>query len=148
MGRSSAAAAAALVLVMAIVAVSAGRDFYKILEVDKKANLKTIKKNYRRLAKLHHPDKNQGDPDAEQKFQDIGAAYECLSDDDCRKKYDRGGEDAIQGQGHGGGGGFGDSFFSSFFGGGFGGFGGQEEERGVARGEDVTLPMAVTLEQL
>lgn len=61
--------------------VLAGRDFYKILGVPRNANLNQIKKAYRKLAKELHPDKNADDPEANEKFQDIGAAYEvrfCL----------------------------------------------------------------------
>lgn len=56
--------------------VSAGRDFYKILKVSRDANLNQIKKAYRMLAKELHPDKQSNDPLAEEKFQDLGAAYE------------------------------------------------------------------------
>ena len=69
------------------------------------------------MAKEHHPDRNPDDPHANEKFQDLGAAYEALSDPDKRKLYDRGGEEALQKEGGGGGG----DPFSSFFGGDFGG---------------------------
>ena len=52
------------------------RDFYTILGVSKSADVKQIKRAYRKLAKELHPDKNQGDPEAEERFQDLGAAYE------------------------------------------------------------------------
>lgn len=52
------------------------RDFYKILGVNRNANTNQIKKAYRKLAKELHPDVNKDDPEAEQKFQDLGAAYE------------------------------------------------------------------------
>ncbi|KAJ8983429.1 hypothetical protein NQ317_005894 [Molorchus minor] len=79
-----------------ITSVYAGRDFYKILGVSKSASLHEVKKAYRRLAKELHPDKNQDDPNASQKFQDLGAAYEVLADEEKRKKYDRCGEDCLQ----------------------------------------------------
>lgn len=53
------------------------------------ANLHQIKKAYRKLAKEYHPDKNKDDPLAEDKFKDLGAAYEVLIDEDKRQKYDR-----------------------------------------------------------
>ena len=71
------------------------RDFYKILGVKKSATLNQIKKAYRAKAKVMHPDKNQDDPKANEKFQDLGAAYEALSDDDKRKTYDRCGEECL-----------------------------------------------------
>lgn len=85
--------------------------------VSRNANTNQIKKAYRKLAKEHHPDRNPDDPNANEKFQDLGAAYEALSDADKRKLYDRGGEEALQKEGGGGGG----DPFSSFFGGDFGG---------------------------
>ena len=65
------------------------RDFYKILGVPRDASVNQIKKAYRRLAKEYHPDKNKDDPEAEDKFKDLGAAYEVLVDDEKRQKYDR-----------------------------------------------------------
>ncbi|XP_050306731.1 dnaJ homolog shv [Anthonomus grandis grandis] len=125
--------------------VLAGRDFYKILGVSKGASLHEIKKAYRRLAKELHPDKNQEDPDASRKFQDLGAAYEVLSDEDKRKKYDRCGEDCLQKDGMMDGG---MDPFASFFGD-FGfHFGGGEQRNEVPRGADLIMDIDVTLEDL
>lgn len=63
--------------------VAAGRDFYKILGITKSAQLHAVKKAYRKLAKELHPDKNKDDPQASQKFQDLGAAYEVIIDFIC-----------------------------------------------------------------
>ncbi|ESO05160.1 hypothetical protein HELRODRAFT_171496 [Helobdella robusta] len=126
--------------------VLAGRDFYKILGVDRNANTNEIKKAYRNLAKELHPDKNKGDPEAENKFRDLGEAYEVLSDKDKRKTYDKGGEEALKQQG-----GFSDPFdsFSSFFGDfGFGFGGSSHQEREIPKGGDVVLSLDVTLEEL
>ena len=65
------------------------KDYYKVLGVDKSADDKTIKKAYRQLARQYHPDKNQGDKAAEEKFKDVNEAYEVLSDAEKRQKYDR-----------------------------------------------------------
>jgi DnaJ family protein B protein 11 len=71
---------------------SANRDFYKILGVSKSATKNEIKKAYRSMAKSMHPDKNKDDPQASDKFSDLSAAYEILSDEEKRKLYDRCGE--------------------------------------------------------
>ena len=63
-------------------------DYYKILEVGKDADSEAIKKSYRRLAMLYHPDKNPGDKAAEEKFKEIAEAYTVLGDEEKRKKYD------------------------------------------------------------
>jgi len=134
------------------VGVLGGRDFYKILGVSRRADTNTIKKAYRKLAKEMHPDKNPDDPEANDKFQDLGIAYETLKDPDTRKIYDKGGEEALQKSERGGGGG---DPFSSFFGGGgspfddFFGFGGnQGGEREVAKGANIVINLFVTLEEL
>jgi len=125
--------------------VLAGRDFYNILGVSKSATLHEIKKAYRRLAKELHPDKNQDDPDASTKFQDLGAAYEVLSDEEKRKKYDRCGEDCLQKDGMMDGG---MDPFASFFGD-FGfHFGGGEQRNEAPRGADLVMDIYVTLEDL
>ena len=71
------------------------RDFYKILGVKRSANPKDIKKAFKKLSLKNHPDKNPGDESALSRFQDISAAYEVLSDQDKRRKYDQGGESAV-----------------------------------------------------
>jgi len=131
------------------------RDYYKILEVDKKATQDEIKKQYRKLARKYHPDKNPDNKGAEEKFKELQEAYEVLKDPDKRSKYDTlgsnwkqyqhagadaGGFDFSQwansGNGRqyrtsddifGGGGSFSD-FFQSFFG------GGQPQGRGFGGG--------------
>jgi len=149
------AAQAFTILILALtlcLEVMGGRDFYAILGVNKKADTNQIKKAYRKKAKEMHPDKNQDDPTANEKFQDLGIAYETLKDPETRKVYDRGGEEALQKQERGGGG----DPFSSFFGGGGGspfddffGFGGQQGgEREVAKGANIVIPLWVTLEEL
>jgi curved DNA-binding protein len=69
------------------------RDYYKVLGVDKKAGEKEIKRAFRRLAREHHPDVNPDDPQAEERFKEINEAYEVLSDQEKRSKYDRLGAD-------------------------------------------------------
>ncbi|KAI3434453.1 hypothetical protein D9Q98_002530 [Chlorella vulgaris] len=120
--------------------VRAERDFYQILGVARDADKKTIKSSYRQLARKFHPDVNK-ESDAEQRFKDISAAYEVLSDDEKRGVYDRYGEAGLKGgfPGAGGMGGMGgmggpgdfsnpfdifETFFGGGMGGGMGGFGG------------------------
>ena len=78
------------------------KDYYKTLGVKKNASADEIKKAYRKLARKHHPDVNQGDKTAEDKFKDINEAYEVLSDEDKRSKYDRFGAEWQQFSGAGG----------------------------------------------
>jgi len=143
----------AFFLVVLAAEVLCGRDFYRILGVSKRANSNEIKKAYRKLAKERHPDKNRDDPDANEKFQDLNAAYETLSDADKRKIYDRGGEEALQKDERNGGGG-GDPF-ASFFGGGGSPFGdffgfdnGHQGEREMPRGANIVMDIWVSLEEL
>ncbi|BCP52560.1 molecular chaperone DnaJ [Kaistia sp. 32K] len=70
------------------------RDPYQVLGVEKKATAAEVKKAFRRLAKKHHPDQNQDDPKAQEKFSEINSAYEILGDDEKRGQFDRGEIDA------------------------------------------------------
>lgn len=81
------------------------RDYYKILEVEKTASQEEIKKNYRRLARKYHPDKNPDSKASENKFKELQEAYEVLKDPEKRQKYDQLGSNWNQYQ-HGGSGGF------------------------------------------
>ena len=67
----------------------AKKDYYEVLGVDKSASADEIKKAYRKMAIKYHPDKNPGDKEAEEKFKEAAEAYEVLSDDDKRARYDQ-----------------------------------------------------------
>lgn len=129
------------------------RDLYEILGVAKNAPEADIKKAYKRLAMKYHPDKNQGDKEAEEKFKEINMAYSVLSDSQKRSAYDQFGHSAVDGSGGGGagfGGGFGGFDFSDAFGDMFGDFfgGGRGNKRGGAqRGSDLLHKIELTLEQ-
>ena len=75
------------------------RDYYEVLGVSRTATEAEIKAAYRGLAKIHHPDKNQGDPSAEEKFKEISEAYSVLQDQEKRRRYDRMGHAAFGGGG-------------------------------------------------
>jgi molecular chaperone DnaJ len=132
------------------------RDYYEILGVSKSADAVEIKKSYRKLAVKYHPDKNPGDHTAEDKFKELGQAYEALSDPDKRAAYDRYGHDAFNGGMGGGRGGFHDpaDIFSQVFGGAFGGGfeeffggGGSRKKSGKQRGSDLRYDLEITLEE-
>lgn len=115
--------------------------------MSKTASTNQIKKAYRKLAKELHPDKNTDDPKASEKFQDLGAAYETLSDPEKRELFDRCGEECVKKEGAGGGGM--DPFASFFgdFGFGFGG-GHHQGQREVHKGADIVMDLFVSLEEL
>lgn len=147
------------------------RDYYEVLGVSKGVSAEELKKAYRKLAVKHHPDKNPDDPTAEEKFKEIGEAYDVLSDGDKRAAYDRFGHQAFAGPGGGaraGAGGFGGGFhdpfdifrevFGASGGGGgagaggifeqfFGGGGGRADREGRQRGSDLRYDLQISLEE-
>ncbi|MBN2669235.1 MAG: molecular chaperone DnaJ [Bacteroidales bacterium] len=132
------------------------RDYYEVLGVSKSATKEELKKAYRKLAIQYHPDKNPDDKAAEDKFKEAAEAYEVLSNDEKRSRYDQFGHAGMGGATGGGGfGGFSDieDIFSSFgdiFGGhfgGFGGFGGQRAQR-VNKGSNLRVKVRLTLQEI
>ena len=135
------------------------RDYYEVLGVEKNANADEIKKAYRKAAIKYHPDKNPGDKEAEEKFKEAAEAYDVLSNEEKRARYDKFGHAGMSGAGGAGGfgGGFGggfsmDDIFSQFgdiFGGHFGGFGGSRGGgRSVNRGSDIRVRIKLTLAEI
>ncbi len=131
----------------------AKRDYYEVLGVERGASDAEIKSAYRRLAKKYHPDLNPGDKQAEAAFKEVNEAYEVLSDDQRRSRYDQfGHEDPTQAGGYGsyagGAGGF-EDIFETIFGGGFGGFGGarQAQSNGPVRGSDLRYNLTINFEE-
>ena len=103
------------------------RDYYEVLDVPRDASAGQIKKAYRKLALANHPDRNQGDEEATARFKEAAEAFDVLSNDDKRARYDRHGHAGVQGAGARGGSGFGDindifDAFGDLFGGGGGNF--------------------------
>lgn len=129
----------------------AKRDYYEVLGVIKTASVTEIKGAYRKAAMAHHPDRNPGNKEAEEKFKECSEAYEVLSSEEKRRVYDQFGHQGLSGQGFQG---FRDvedvfssfgSIFEDFF-----GFGGQQGGRGrggVRRGADLRYDMQITFEE-
>lgn len=144
------------------------RDYYEVLGVSKNATADEIKKAYRKLAIKYHPDKNPDDKAAEEKFKEAAEAYEVLSNDDKRQKYDQFGHSmGSQGFGGFGNGGFSggmsmEDIFAQFgdifgghFSGGFGGFGGatgsrssRRRQKPQRRGSDLRITVKLTLKEI
>jgi molecular chaperone DnaJ len=132
-------------------------DYYKILGVEKGASDDDLKKAYRKLALKYHPDRNEGDTEAEAKFKELSEAYEVLSDADKRHTYDQLGHERYtqNARAGGAGGGFSDpnDLFSQVFGGGFGGIfeelfgGGGRRRTGPQKGNDLAYPLDLTFEE-
>jgi molecular chaperone DnaJ len=142
-------------------------DYYDILGVTKSASADEIKRAYRKQAHAHHPDKNQGNKDSEDKFKQVSNAYEVLSDPQKKANYDRFGAAGVNGGGFPGGFGGGfqgqaggfpgggmefniDDVINGFFGGGFGSpRGGQQQTaRNRSRGIDMEMNMDLTFEEI
>jgi len=133
----------------------ANNDFYEILGVQRNADADTIKKAYRKLAMKYHPDRNKEDANAEEKFKEVGEAYNVLSNPDKRSKYDRFGKAGL-----GGAGGYQSADFDPFdlfkdfmggfgFGDIFGGMGtGSGGRRDRSRGGDLQIKLPLTLEEI
>ena len=134
------------------------RDYYEVLGVSKSADATEIKKAYRKLALKYHPDKNPGDKEAEEKFKEAAEAYDVLSNEEKKRRYDQFGHAGVGGAGQGGfGGGMSmDDIFSQFgdifgsFGGfsGFGGFGGGRSARRVNRGTNLRVKVKMHLQEI
>ncbi len=135
------------------------RDYYEVLEVSKSASTDEIKKAYRKQALTHHPDKNPDNAQAEQKFKEAAEAYEVLSNDDKRARYDRYGHAGVGGAAGNGFGGpgmtvedifssFGDIFGDAF--GGFGGFGGggRTSRTATRKGSNLRVKVKLNLEEI
>ena len=131
------------------------RDYYEVLGVEKGASAEAIKKAYRKAAMKYHPDRNPGDKEAEEKFKEVGEAYEVLSDDDKRARYDQFGHAGMDpnfgagGFGGGGFGGFGDfgdlgDIFGDFFG---GGRSRAQQQNAPRRGENIMARLELTFEE-
>ncbi|WP_265023471.1 molecular chaperone DnaJ [Wolbachia endosymbiont (group A) of Epistrophe grossularia] len=126
------------------------KDYYDLLEVGRNASIDEIKKAYKKLALKYHPDRNPGNQEAEEKFKEVTAAYEVLSDSEKRAGYDRYGHEGASGgfQGFSSAGDFSD-IFNDFFGGGFGGGASRSRAKrsttGVS-GADLRYDLEITLE--
>jgi molecular chaperone DnaJ len=131
----------------------AKRDYYEVLGVARDAGEDDLKKSYRKLAMQWHPDRNQGNAEAEAKFKELNEAYDVLKDAEKRAAYDRFGHAAFEQGGPGGGGGgggpFGGGGFEDIFEEMFGRFGGggRGQRAAAGRGSDLRTQVEVSLEE-
>lgn len=137
----------------------AKKDYYEVLGVARNADADTIKKAYRKLALQYHPDKNPGNKEAEEKFKEAAEAYDVLSNEEKRRKYDQFGHAGLGNGGSFGGGMTMEDIFSQFgdifgsfggFGGfsGFGGFGGERSRGRMNRGTNLRVKVKLSLEEI
>lgn len=135
------------------------RDYYEVLGVERGATEAEVKKAYRRLAMQYHPDRNDGDPAAEEKFKEATEAYEVLRDPQKRARYDQFGMAGVRGGAGAGGFGFAHVDLAEALGifmrdfGGLGGFdaffgGGQRARRQQRRGQDVRVSVSLSLDEV
>lgn len=131
------------------------RDYYEVLGVSKSATRDEVKKAYRKMALKYHPDKNPGNKSAEDNFKEAAEAYEVLSDESKKARYDRYGHAGMGSTGGFSGSGmtmedifssFGDIFGGGF--GGFGGFGGGQSRTRVNRGSNLRVKVKLNLEEI
>jgi molecular chaperone DnaJ len=132
------------------------RDYYEVLGVSKNASKDEIKKAYRKQALKYHPDKNPGDKKAEENFKEAAEAYEVLSNDEKKSRYDRFGHSGMSGNSGGFGGSgmtvedifasFGDIFGDAF--GGFGGFSSGRKSRRVNKGTNLRVKVKLNLNEI
>jgi molecular chaperone DnaJ len=133
------------------------RDYYEVLGVSREATKEEIKKAYRKQALKYHPDKNPGDKKSEENFKEAAEAYEVLSNDEKKSRYDRYGHAGMGNSGNGFGGhgmtvedifsSFGDIFGDAF--GGFGGFGaGSRRGKRVSKGTNLRVKVKLTLQEI
>ena len=116
------------------------RDYYEILEVSKSVSEEELKKAYRKKAIQFHPDKNPGNKEAEEKFKELSAAYEVISNPEKKQLYDDYGEEGVKNGGPPGGGGLGGLFEM------FGGRG--RKPSGPRKGKPKLVELVVTLEEV
>jgi len=121
-------------------------DYYATLGVSSSASQEEIKKSYRKMAMKYHPDRNQGDREAEEKFKAAAEAYEVLSNEEKRQIYDRYGEEGLKSSGYGGPGNAEDIFssFGDIFEGLFGSGGGRRRRQGPINGADMRYDLSIT----
>ncbi len=134
------------------------RDYYEILEISRSASAEEIKKAYRKMAMKYHPDKNEGNKEAEEKFKEAAEAYDVLSNPDKKARYDQFGHAGVSGGNGGFGAGdftmddifshFGDMFESWGLGGHFGGFGGRGAAHRMNKGSNIRIRVKLNLEEI